>query len=376
MSRKPRLCIVTPNHSMSLPGGSEYQIACLLNVLVPLQRYEIFYVTHVVSGSPAQMPYQLVQIGDGAQTPRFGYVTHAAPLYRALTNLSPDVIYQRVGCGYTGISAYYARHHRKRLVWHVASDTDVDPRESLDGRNPVRRFLEKRSVEYGIRRATCVVTQTAHQAEMLRQHYRRSPDAIIPNFHPDPTQTLDKSGPLTVVWVSSFKQFKQPDVFLRVAAALRERSDVHFVLIGPMSPATRAQPWGKSVLETMANASNVEYLGSQSQDEVNEVLARAHVFVNTSLYEGFPNTFIQAWMREAVVVSLHIDPDKLLEQKGLGIFCGSSETKLLEAVRTLVTDEPLRNSLASRGRDYARATHSLANASSLVQLLETTPAAS
>lgn len=361
-----RLCIVTP-YQTDQPGGSEYQIECLLDVLIPQKRYEIYYLAAVVSGTPRRDGYRIVRIGHSRSMPRFGYITHTPALYRALSKLEPDVIYQRVGCGYTGIAAHFAQRHGAKLVWHVSSDTDVTPHGSLDGRNPIRRFLEKRSVEYGIRRASRIVTQTHHQARLLESNYSRKPDAIIPNFHPEPSERPDKAGPLTVAWVSSLKPFKQPEAFLDLADSLRDLPEVRFVMVGPWQGEPR---WIESLRPRMSATPNFEYQGARSQDEVNALLARAHVFVNTSLYEGFPNTFIQAWMREVVVVSLHVDPDDLLEQGGLGIFCHGSQQELNAAVRRLLLDTGLRSRLAQRSREHAHSMHSLANAHSLVQLLD------
>jgi glycosyltransferase involved in cell wall biosynthesis len=365
-SGRKRLCIVTP-HQSDQPGGAEYQIECLLQTLIAQQRYEIYYLAAVVSGNEKHADYRVVRIGRSPRTPRFGYVTHTRALYRTLAELAPDVIYQRVGCGYTGIAAHYAQRHGTKLIWHVSSDTDVTPEKSLDGRNPIRRFLEKRSVEYGIRRASCIVTQTQHQAQLLERNYRRKPDAIIPNFHPAPSERSDKSGPLTVLWVSSLKSFKQPEAFLELADSMREHPEVRFIMIGPWQGEAS---WVESVRTRIASTPNLEYLGARPQDEVNALLARAHVFVNTSLYEGFPNTFIQAWMREAVVVSLHVDPDELLENSGLGIFCHGSREQLKESIQRLLTEPGLRNAFAQRAREHALARHSLRNAQSLVELLD------
>ncbi|HEY3785413.1 MAG TPA: glycosyltransferase [Steroidobacteraceae bacterium] len=360
-----RLCILTP-YQTDQPGGSEYQIQCLLNELIPQKRYEIYYLAAVVAGTPPHAGYRIVRIGHSPRMPRFGYVTHMPALYRMLSKLAPDVIYQRVGCGYTGIAAHFAQRHGTRLVWHVSSDTDVTPDESLDGRNPVRRFLEKRCVEYGIRRASCIVAQTNHQGRLLELNYQRKPDAIIANFHPEPSEPLDKSGPLTVAWVSSLKPFKQPEAFLDLADSMRDRPEVRFVMMGPWQGEPR---WIESLRPRMQATANFEFLGARTQAEVNALLARSHVFVNTSRYEGFPNTFIQAWMREAVVVSLHVDPDSLLEQ-GLGRFCHGSRQELNTSVRQLLSDAALRNQLAQRAREHARSMHSLANVHSLVELLE------
>ena len=363
-----RLCIVTPAHSSRAKGGAEFQIDCLLDVLASGKRFEIFYVTSMVAPDQSTPAYRIVQVGDSTRAPRFGYLTYAPQMYAALRALRPHVIYQRVACGYSGVAAHYALRNGARFLWHVAHDSDVEPDASLEGRNPIRRFLEKRSVEYGLRHADCIVAQTSDQARLLERHYRRTPDAIIPNFHPWPSEPSDKSGPLTVAWVASVKPWKQPEAFVQLAQALRDLPDVRFVMAGPMQAGPGNRDWAAGLLRDIGTTPNLKYVGELSQDEVNRLLARAHVFVNTSEREGFPNTFIQAWMRDTAVVSLNVDPEGLLSRHGIGIGCSGSLQGMVEGVRALLGDRQRREALAGRARAHARSKHSLRNAQALVDL--------
>ncbi|HVO46547.1 MAG TPA: glycosyltransferase [Steroidobacteraceae bacterium] len=365
---RQRLCIVTPAHSSRANGGAEFQIDCLLEVLASQHRFEIFYVTSRVAPDQSPPAYRIVQVGDSSRPPRFGYLTYAPQMYAALRELQPQVIYQRVACGYSGVAAHYALRNGARFLWHVAHDSDVEPDASLEGRNPIRRYLEKRSVEYGLRHADCIVAQTSDQARLLERHYQRTPDAIIPNFHPWPSEPSDKSGPLTVAWIASVKKWKQPQAFVQLAQALRDVPDVRFVMAGPMQAGPGNREWATGLLREIAATPNLEYLGELSQSEVNRLLARAHVFVNTSEREGFPNTFIQAWMRDAAVVSLNVDPEGLLSRQGMGICCFGSRQNMVESVRALLSDRQRREDLAGRARVHARSKHSLRNAQALVDL--------
>jgi glycosyltransferase involved in cell wall biosynthesis len=349
-------------------GGAEYQIACLMDTLIALDRYEIYYLAHRVAADFQPPEYRIVRIGKGGAAPRWGYITHALPLYRALRTIRPDVIYQRVACGYTGIAAYYAQRHGACLIWHVAHDTDLMPSATLGGRNPVRHFLERRSIEYGLRHADHVVVQTEQQARLLQENYQRTADAVIPNFHPQPLDLIDKSGPLLVVWVANLKPWKQPEAFVRLAADLSDLKEVRFIMIGTAGVGDRK--WNEDVMARIRASPNIDYLGERNQSEVNECLARAHVFVNTSVYEGFPNTFIQAWMREVPVASLHVDPDGVLEREKIGLRAGTVE-RLAEFVRLLITNPQMRFEYALRARAYAVRQHSMRNADALADLVAT-----
>ncbi|MDO6462004.1 glycosyltransferase [Granulosicoccaceae sp. 1_MG-2023] len=361
-----RVCIVNPfQHG----GGAEYQISCLIRHLSSSGKFEIFYLArHIVEDMPTP-GYRVVKIGKGSTVPRFGYMVDAVPLYKALSELKPDVIYQRVGCAYTGIAAFYAKKHDIPMFWHVAHDTDVTPGNAFYGRNPLRRMLEKRAVEYGLRHASGIITQTASQAALLKANYGRDCDATIANFHPAPQEEIDKSGPLTVVWIANLKPWKRPEAFVRLAQALGDLQDVHFTMVGAPPGGGGDAAWGEALLADIERTPNLTYRGQLSHDEVNALLVRSHLFVNTSEAEGFPNTFIQSWMRGLPVASLSVDPDGILEQKQIGFYANGDEDALAVGVRGLLTDDARRRECAERAQAHAAECHSMKNAARIEALL-------
>ena len=62
---------------------------------------------------------------------------------------------------------------------------------------------------------------------------------------------------------------------------------------------------------------NVTFLGTVPPIEMEGWFKKKKLFMNTSIREGFPNTFLQAWMNRVPVVSLNIDPDGIIEKYGL-----------------------------------------------------------
>jgi glycosyltransferase involved in cell wall biosynthesis len=360
------VCIVNPfQHG----GGAEFQISLLTAALQAANRFDVWYLTHHIAPQIQPSGYQLVRIGDNDRVPRLGYVTDFVPLYRALRAIRPQVIYQRVAGGYTGICAFYARRHHRatRMIWHVAHTTDVT-REHLDpGRNFLRPRFEKCSVEYGIRRTDRIVVQTRDQGRLLQENYGRKADAVIPNFHPDAPEQPDKSGPPTVVWIANLKLWKRPDVFVRLARALRDLNGVRFLMLG--EPPAGDAKWCAELMRSIESTPNLEFLGHRSAQDVNQFLARASVFVNTSVHEGFPNTFVQAWLREAVVVSLSVNPDRVLDSQGVGIHA-ETEEGLANAVRRLLTHPVERAEYAGRARAYAQSAHSVKNIGKLTEMID------
>jgi glycosyltransferase involved in cell wall biosynthesis len=366
-----KICVVNPfEHG----GGAEYQISLLIDALVADRHSEVHYLTHFIDQRNKTRNYGISQIGAGGPIPRLGYLMDASSLYGTLRRLRPSVIYQRVACAYTGICAFYSRRSSIPMIWHVAHDSDVTPQLLERGRNVPRQLLEKWAVEYGARNATRIVVQSRHQAGLLRNNYSRHA-ALIPNFHPTATEAIVKSGPLTVIWIANLKPWKRPDVFVRLAGSFGKRPDVRFIMVGSPPPSTGNREWREALTRSIDATSNLEFVGQKTHAEVNDLLARSHIFVNTSTQEGFPNTFIQAWMRDVAVVSLSVDPDGVLERERVGV-CARTEAALEVAVRALLDDPTARSGYAQRGREHAAAHHSLDNVRRLVDLIHTCGAGS
>jgi glycosyltransferase involved in cell wall biosynthesis len=64
--------------------------------------------------------------------------------------------------------------------------------------------------------------------------------------------------------------------------------------------------------------------GPLSYCATNDLYGRARLLVNTSDIEGFPNSYLQAWVRGVPVVTL-IDPDGVIAREGLGVAVASPE---------------------------------------------------
>ena len=277
----------------------------------------------------------------------------------------PDVIYQRVAFSGTGIAAKHCRESKCKLVWHIASERDLMPYPYKDGRWRAVGCIESKYRDYGIRNADAIIGQATYQDTLLRERYGRGCDLIVGNFQPLPSEQVAKDRPITVVWVANVKPLKRPELFIRLAGMLRHRRGARFLMVG-RAAAGRYQ---KRLDRAIAGLPNLTYVGEKAVDEVNRTLAGAHVLVNTSLYEGFPNTFIQAWLRHVPVASLDVDPDDLLKTERLG-FHSRSLDGLARDTEQLIDDRDLRESMGKRAYAYARRHHAMGpNLTRIVSLI-------
>lgn len=371
--KKKKLCIITPSHWTAGYGGAEQQVRLFLDELISQDHFDITYVARKVDRKFVPAGYRVDAIRSNwfalkIGYAKFGYVLDTRELLRILNEVRPDVIYQRIGCEYTGIAAYYAKRNDCKMVWHVSSDSNVLPfhLDKKTSRSFVTRYVEKKMLEYGINNSDRIIVQTEWQAHALNKYYRVSSSCLIPNFQPVPNAPRKEKSPIKIIWVANIKPKKQPEIFIKLANEFKSRDDVRFVMVGRCG----SSGWYRSILNQIRDSGIIEYLGEISQDEVNARLDESHILVNTSTYEGFPNTFIQAWMREVPVVSLEVDPDNILDKEGLG-FCSRNYEAMREQMAALITNEDLRSRMGRRAREYAIRRHSLNNIKEIIKEVST-----
>ncbi len=230
-------------------------------------------------------------------------------LAAALRRADADVYYHNCAEYVTGQVALWSRRRGRAFVYGAASDTDCDPRLPA---LPKRR--ERVLYRYGLRHADRVIVQTRAQQRRLRDGFGLEALVLpLPCPGPSPAEYTPRERPLSgapVLWVGRVAREKRPDRLLDVAAA---RPDLSFQLVGPAGTTAHA----RDVLERARGTANVTVHGPVGRDELARLYRQALCLVSTSDYEGFPNTFLEAWSHGLPVVST-VDPDGLIGRLGLG----------------------------------------------------------
>ncbi|WP_306547305.1 glycosyltransferase family 4 protein [Desulfobulbus sp.] len=353
-----RIAIVSGDFYEQCVGGAEYQAYLLAKELLQ-QGHEVhqIFISNGKSFTP-QTRVILHPLTKRHWLRRLGGATvgHCLAVQTALGAIHPDIIYQRGAYALTNYCASFVRKQGGRFIWHAASDMDFATDRT--GRPAFLRPLRRRErtlARRGITMADEIICQTHSQAEALRQQFDRSCRAVIPNGHPLPAGPFPKpTDSKHVVWIGNWKAVKQPEIFIALAERLGAEAGVQCSMIGRTGTG--------SVYEDLCRKAqgrhNLTVWGELPQDRVASILAGAHLLVNTSQLEGFPNTFIEAWMREVPVLTLCVDPDGLLAQEDIGV-CAGHFDNLVAHVKRLLRDEAERSKCGQRARAYAARRHSL-----------------
>jgi glycosyltransferase involved in cell wall biosynthesis len=258
-------------------------------------------------------------------------------LWSALARADADLYYTSCAGMHVGLLALFCRRARRRFVFRTASDSDCDPSRLL-----VRFARDRWLYQYGLRRADAVLTQSAFQARALERHYAlhgRTAAMLVESPRAAAFRDVD------VLWTSNVRRVKRPDRILELAGRL---PDVTIHMVGGSQPGEEAL--FASVSEAAAARPNVMFHGPLSYRDANGMYDRAKVFVNTSDVEGFPNSYLQAWIRGVPVVTL-FDPDGVVEREGLGVVV-KSPARMAEAIGHLLGDTAAWTAASDRCRAF------------------------
>jgi len=359
MKGKVSLMFFLPNYFGQCRGGAELQTYLLLDKAknTNLSCQYCFITNGNEYAKKSDITFY--EIKKSRLATKLGNVKfpYAYKLLATLKKAKPAYIYQRGASVFTGVASYYGKKSDTKTVYHIASDSDVD--RSLQDKGLLQK-LDRWITDYGITNSKMIIAQTSIQEQLLLKYYNRSADAVIANGQEFPSYCSKDTNVTNVVWVANWKKTKQPELFVQLAKKLSFLSNVNFIMIG------RNNNYPNLVKE--AESIGIKVLGELSNDDVNKKLEAAHLLVNTSVNEGFSNTFIQAWGRNVPVISLNADPDDVIKKHGLGA-CSNSMESMIDDVKSFIEDSRKRKIVGDKSRDYAISNLSLDNLSKIMELI-------
>ena len=278
----------------------------------------------------------------GAGLPVFRFIhPRFSSVWRALKKADAEVYYQSCASVATGFVAWFCRKHNRKMVFRVAHDTDLMP-----GRQLVPYWRDKKIYEYGLRHADLIINQSRRQQELLRDNYHlQGPELNMVVQLPEPSEAQRRD--IDVLWVNNLRPFKRPDLFLELA---RKLPGLRMVMIG--GPCHGHEDLFKTIRQQAAQISNLEFKGYVPYQEVNAFYSGSRVFVNTSDSEGFPNSFLQSWVRGTPVFSF-FDPDRIIARERLGGSPSGTEQMALE-IQRLIQDHAHLAELSVHVAQFAR----------------------
>jgi glycosyltransferase involved in cell wall biosynthesis len=261
---------------------------------------------------------------------------HSTSIVAAMREADADVYYQSQAGYNTGLVAWFCRRHGKRFAFRISSDAYCIPDKQL-----AKLWRDRKAYAYGVRRADLIIAQTEYQRQLLRTHFKL--DSELANLAVEVPAPARAPKDIDVLWVANFRAVKRPDLVIELA---RRSPHLNFVVVGGGQ-----EEYAQRMRQATQELRNLKMAGPIAYDVVGAYFDRARVFLNTSSLEGFPNTFLQSWIRGVPVVSF-FDPDSLIAQRNLGAAVTDLD-EMKSALDALVADESRRAEIAARATRFA-----------------------
>jgi len=331
----PHVCFVAPHawpvlagdRTIEFVGGAEVQQSGLAR-LFAANGYRVSMIC-MDFGQPERVAIDGVTVhrafrpDAGLPLLRFAH-PRLTSMWRALEAAGADIYYCRAASMWVGVVAEYCRLRGKRAIYAGASDKDFVPQVGGQIRHGRDRWLYRR----GLARVHAIVAQNEQQRlDCLRVHGREA--RIVPSCYRLPASAQAGQGADRVLWVGVMRAGKQPELFLELAARLPHR---RCVMVGGAAEG-EAEVYER-VRARAAALPNVELTGFLTLAEVEDWFDRARLLVNTSRFEGMPNTFLQAWARGVpTVATVDVGAPVQRVASGVDALAGEAEGLLADAGR-------------------------------------------
>lgn len=323
-------------------GGAEVQATYLAQALARLG----LRVGHVVFAHPGvpDRRHGVELVRADPPDPRANRVGHARRVFATLARTGAAVFVHRSAGPDAGLIGGYSKARRRAFILSTSWDGDlVAP--------PIDRLAARSLYRAGVRMADAIVVQTRDQRDASARSLQRRMRVIRSFAETAADAGRERSG---FLWVGRIVDYKDPLAYADLAARV---PGARFWMVADMSTDADAE-LNRRVRDTAAMTPNLELVAPRPREQLFELYERAVAVVNTSLVEGFPNTFMEGWARGAPALSLRLDPDGVIGGESLGFCASGSLEELADAARTLW--ESRRDpALGDRARAYISRRHSL-----------------
>lgn len=325
------------------PGGAPIQMYTLATELAKDSDFKVyFWFDDEVPSIPVE--------GVHLIAPRPPLRVRIPLLSRAVDLYSSEFVSRIARSGVVIFSVWsnptFIEHQRRiqaeggKTIYRIASEVDVD-----EARRPQGEL--SRAFTQALIQTDGVIAQTQFQADELHRLLDKESVVIPSTFRALDSAAGEKD---IILWVGQAWSGKRPHIVIDIARAI---PDQKFVMIMPNSePAC-----SNDVIKCAEEISNVEIIEYVPLDEIQQYYNRAKIVINTSEYEGFPNTLHQACIGRAPYVSLAWNPDGFFESTGIGMCAENDVSKMVMHIQQLLDNPSAAALIGEKAREYFDANH-------------------
>jgi glycosyltransferase involved in cell wall biosynthesis len=267
-------------------------------------------------------------------------------LIKILLKEKVDLFFLEKAHELNGIIRLFSKIKGKKMIYRTASDIDCN-KKFVE-----RNWLNGISYEYALEKADKVITQNeSNRIDLLKNYGIKS--LVIKNAAPIKNKFSIRNKKF-VLWVGRGEKLKKPFLFLKLAEQFPKYS---FLMICSKYHLDNINL--EDLIKHSKNIKNIKILPGIEFQKVEKYFKEAKVFVNTSDYEGFPNTFVQATTNSTPILSLNVNPDNFLDKYKCG-FCAKGDFELMKRqLNKLLTNRKSWKNMSKNSYIYAKNNHDI-----------------
>lgn len=239
-------------------------------------------------------------------------------LYKAIRRNKPDYFYESVPCWKSFVFGIICWSLGIKYILRISNDCLVDDRVSKS-RSRLQLFFQR----LGMKLSYCILCQNNYQFNIISRTFPGKRIFKISNpvyLHP-PSVCAPLFPRNYIAWLGIFQYQKNLPLLYEIASLL---SHEHFAVAGKEHPDCDDET--SYFIRKLRELPNVHFLGFLNREEVLPFLAKAKFLLNTSHYEGFSNTFLEAMsVATPIITSQNVNPDNIISDNKLGLIFRDAE---------------------------------------------------
>ena len=355
-NKKIKICIINPNgyrlynNTAKVPfGGAEVQLFLLSREFAKRPNLDINVVLGINDfKKKGVLIWNRIKLFITLPLNRatINYILRPLNLFLTLFKIKPDIIIQRGAGVYTGMCAIYGKLFRKIFIYSIANQPDVN------GKFASERIVGK-IYEFGLLNSNFIIAQHSKQIKLLKSWKPKKNLNIKIIRTGYKIQRVDVKKKKNIIWVGRAVFWKKPEFFILLAKKFYNED---FIIICNKG---KNKSYFNNIKKLSKNLRNLKFIEFVPFDNIDKYFKEAKILVNTSLYEGFPNTFIQAFKNKTPVISLNVNPGHIITRFKLGFLCENNFEKMVCALKNLLNDHKLYDSYSKNTFSYAKNYHNI-----------------
>lgn len=261
-----------------------------------------------------------------------------------ISNTKPDIILQHGLTMQSCILAKYCKMKKIKYVFMFAHDIEVEGKYQRNGK---KCYLFHMLLNNSI-----LITQNEYQQKHLEEKYNQ-PSHIVPNGFD--IKEKPKNKKTDILWIARSDTWKNPEIFLDLATKFPNEN---FTMICPRSNTISSEEYEK-LKDKADTIKNLKFIDFVHFLDIDKYFEKSKLFINTSKYEGFPQTFLQATLNAVPIISLSSNPNNFLTEYKCGFDAKGDIKNMIQNINQLLENKKLWQEYSDNAYNYAKKNHNI-----------------